>query len=258
MAEKQRFSFHKTLEQSREFLQNLPAYARIWWKQTRIWLSEPENRKKLFRWGVMASAAGVVAMFLLTVLVYFGAFGRLPSYASLKEIQNYTASQIISEDNKILGKYYIQNRVNASIEEISPDVMNALVATEDARFFEHRGIDMRAWMRVLVKSVLLMDESSGGGSTLSQQLAKNLFPRKRYWVLSTLINKMKETFTARRLERTYTKEELLNLYLNTVPFGEDIYGIKVASQRFFWGFASETKNRTSCCIGWNAQSEYLL
>ncbi len=233
MAEKERISFDKLLDQSREFLQNFPAYARTWWKQSRIWLSEPENRKKLLHWVTIVGAFGVVALFLLSVLVYLGAFGKLPSYADLKEIQNYTASQVISEDGKTLGKYYIQNRVNASIEEISPDVVNALVATEDARFFEHRGIDLRAWLRVLVKSVLLMDESSGGGSTLSQQLAKNLFPRENYWLFSTLINKMKETFTARRLERTYTKEELLNLYLNTVPFGEDIYGIKVAAQRFF-------------------------
>lgn len=203
------------------------------WAQAKIWLRQPQNRKKLLNWGIIGAGSAFLAGCLLAVLVYLGAFGKLPTYADLKAIRNYNASQVYSEDKIQLGKYYVQNRVNASLEEIPLFVINALVATEDARFFEHRGIDLRAWMRVLVKSVLLMDDSAGGGSTLSQQLAKNLFPRRKYWVFSTLINKMRETFTARRLERTYSKEELLNLYLNTVPFGEDIFGIKVAAQRFF-------------------------
>ncbi len=248
MADKQGFSLNKLLDQSRAFVQNLPDRTKAAWQQTKIWLGKSANRKKLFQWGVMTAAGGVVVMFLLSVLVYFGAFGKLPSYSDLRDIRNYTASEVFSEDGRTLGKYYIQNRVNASIEEISPDVINALVATEDARFFEHRGIDLRAWMRVLVKSVLLMDESSGGGSTLSQQLAKNIYPRKEFWVLSTLINKMKETYTARRLEQTYSKEELLNLYLNTVPFGEDIYGIKVASQRFFGTSPSKLKTEEAAVL----------
>lgn len=202
-------------------------------QRAKVWLQQPENRKKLFKLGVSAAGIGFLSFCFLALLTYWGAFGRLPSYADLKAIRNQTASQVYAGDDVMLGKYYVQNRVNASMEEISPNVINALIVTEDARFFEHRGIDLRAWMRVLVKSVLLMDDSAGGGSTLSQQLAKNLYPRKRYWLFSTLINKMKETYTARRLERTYSKEELLHLYLNTVPFGEDIYGIKVASQRFF-------------------------
>lgn len=115
----------------------------------------------------------------------------------------------------------------------SLDLINALVATEDARFFEHSGIDVRAAVRVLVKSILLMDESSGGGSTLSQQLAKNLYPRQEYLILSMVVNKMREMLVARRLENVYAKEELLRLYLNTVSFGEGIFGIKVAAQRFF-------------------------
>lgn len=197
------------------------------------WLKKPDNRKKLLKWGFLTGLAGVLMLVLLAALVYLGAFGKLPTYADLKAIRNHNASVVYAGDKVILGKYYIQNRVNASMEEIPPAVIQALVATEDARFFEHRGIDLRAWMRVLVKSILLMDDSAGGGSTLSQQLAKNLFPRKRYWLFSTLLNKMRETYTARRLERTYTKEELLHLYLNTVPFGENIYGIKVAAQRYF-------------------------
>jgi len=199
----------------------------------RSWLSQPHNRRKLFNWGIITVGAAFLAGCLLALLVYWGAFGKIPTYADLKAIRNYNASIVYADDKVQLGKYYIQNRVNATLEEIPPFVINALVATEDARFFDHRGIDLRAWIRVLIKSVLLMDDSAGGGSTLSQQLAKNLYPRRKYWMLSTLVNKMRETFTARRLERTYSKEELLNLYLNTVPFGEDIYGIKVAAQRFF-------------------------
>lgn len=214
-------------------LQTIKERSLLLWQQTQAWLRESANRKKLLKWGFLAGLAGFALIFILAALTYFGAFGRLPNYAELKAIQNNTASEVYSEDGLILGKYYIQNRVNASIDEISPNVINALVATEDARFFDHQGIDFRAWLRVLLRTVLLQDESGGGGSTLSQQLAKNLFPRRAYMAFTTLINKMQETFTARRLEKLYSKEELLNLYLNTVPFGGDIYGIKVASQRFF-------------------------
>lgn len=188
---------------------------------------------RMVKWGSILGLTGVASLLIICLMVYQGVFGPLPSYAILSNIRNDTASEIYSEDGVLLGKYYVENRVNADFEEISPDVIHALVATEDARFFEHNGVDIRAWGRVLFKSILLSDESSGGGSTISQQLAKNLFPRREYWMLSTFINKLRETFVARRLEKTYTKEELLNLYLNTVPFGDDIYGIKVASQRFF-------------------------
>jgi penicillin-binding protein 1A len=175
----------------------------------------------------------LLSILLLIFLVYQGAFGKLPTYSDLQAIQNRTASEVYSEDGTLLGKYYIENRVNADFEEISPNIINALVATEDARFFEHGGIDFRALFRVFFKSILLSDESSGGGSTISQQLAKNLYPRKDYWALSMVINKTRELFIARRLEKLYAKEELLRLYLNTVPFSENIYGVKVAAQRFF-------------------------
>lgn len=177
--------------------------------------------------------SGLLFLFLLFLLVYTGLLGALPTYGELKDIQHNTASEVYSDDGILLGKYYIENRVNAAFEEISPNVVNALVATEDARFFEHHGVDMRAWFRVFFKTLLMSNESSGGGSTLSQQLAKNLYKRKRYRVLSTLVNKMRETVVARRLERIYSKEQLLALYLNTVPFSENAFGIKVAAQRFY-------------------------
>lgn len=170
---------------------------------------------------------------LFVLLVYMGSFGAIPSYPDLENIQNNTASEVYSEDGVLLGKYYIQNRVNADYDELSPFLLNALVATEDARFFEHRGVDFRAMMRVLFKSILLQDDSAGGGSTLSQQLAKNLYGRREKGFLALPITKVKEIFTARRLEKIYTKEELLKIYLNTVPFGDNVFGVKVAAQRFF-------------------------
>ena len=172
-------------------------------------------------------------VFTLTTLTYFGAFGQLPTYPDLKAIKNNVASEVYSEDGVLLGKYFIENRVNADFEEMSPALINALVATEDARFFEHSGVDFRAWIRVALRTVLLQDRSGGGGSTISQQLAKNLFPRQQHALFTVPITKIKEIFIARRLERIYTKQELLNLYLNTVPFGADMYGVKVAAQRFF-------------------------
>ncbi|MCB9294625.1 MAG: transglycosylase domain-containing protein [Lewinellaceae bacterium] len=181
----------------------------------------------------LPAVLGMLTLLITTILVYTGALGPLPGYPELRDIQNYNASEAYSEDGVLLGKYYIENRINADLEEISPNIINALVATEDARFFEHSGIDLRAGLRVLFKSILLSDESSGGGSTLSQQLAKNLYPRRDYFMLGMLVNKIREMFIARRLEKVYTKEELLRLYLNTVSFSENIYGIKVASQRFF-------------------------
>ena len=203
------------------------------WQLFSHWFSQ-QPRWKLVAMGVGGPIlAGLLAVLLLMALVWQGAFGPLPDYAELRNIRNYQASEIYAEDGALLGKYYIENRTNADLEEISPTVIQALVATEDARFFEHSGVDIRAIGRVLVKSILLSDESSGGGSTLSQQLVKNLYPRTSYRMLGMPINKLREMFTARRLEKLYTKEELLSLYLNTVPFGENAYGIKVAAFRFF-------------------------
>lgn len=179
--------------------------------------------------------------FTLTLLVWTESLGPLPTNEDLKDISNPNASEIYSSDGKLLGRYYVQNRRIVPFDSISPFVIMALVATEDARFFEHQGIDIRAWGRVLVKSILLGQESGGGGSTLSQQLAKNLFPRKKYRYFTTAIAKIKELFIASRLEEVNSKEELLNLYLNTVPFSGNAFGIEVASKEFFGKPASKLK-----------------
>ncbi len=189
--------------------------------------------RKLLRYGLLLFIAGTVLFSILFLAVFFGMTGHVPTSTQLKNIKNPQASEVFSEDGKLLGRYYIEHRSNVTIDEISKNVINALIATEDARFYEHRGIDEVALGRVLVKTILLMDKSSGGGSTLSQQIAKNLFPRNDVGLLSLPVNKLREAIIAYRLERIYSKEEILTLYLNTVPFGENIYGIEVASERFF-------------------------
>ena len=210
--------------------------------------SKQPRLAKVVLWGGAAIALGISSLLVLFLLVWAGAFGRVPGQEELREIQNYAAAEVYSADGELLGKYYIENRKNVPIDGISEDIINALIATEDARFFDHSGIDLRAWCRVLFKTVLMGDESSGGGSTISQQLAKNLFKRKKYWLGSVAINKFQETIIARRLEKVYTKEELLNLYLNTVPFGGNIYGVEVAAQQFFNTTAKEVSTEQAAVL----------
>jgi len=171
--------------------------------------------------------------FLLFLIVYVGFTGPVPSSEELQKIKNPVSTEVYANDGRLLGRYYIENRSNVSFDQISPNVINALIATEDSRFYHHRGIDEIALLRVFLKSVLLQDRSSGGGSTLSQQIAKNLYPRKSFGPLTMPINKLRESIIAYRLEKLYTKDEILTLYLNTVPFAENTFGIGVASERFF-------------------------
>ncbi len=191
------------------------------------------NRRLYFIWGFKLLFGALMTMALFVLFVYLGLFGSLPSYSELSKIKQNSASEVYSFDGELMGRYFIQNRITIDNEDISKYVINALVATEDNRFFEHKGVDFTSLGRVIVKSILLGDKSQGGGSTISQQLAKNLFPRKHLSFLTLPVGKTKEIFIANRLEKIYTKEEILTLYLNTVPFGENIYGIETASKRFF-------------------------
>ncbi|MCQ2204462.1 MAG: transglycosylase domain-containing protein [Bacteroidales bacterium] len=170
---------------------------------------------------------------LLIALVYMGAFGHIPTNSELRAINTADASTIFSSDNIQMGRIYKQNRISVDSTGISANVINALIATEDSRFFEHNGVDAQSALRVIFKTFLLFDFSQGGGSTISQQLAKNLYPRKSLGPLTYPVAKIKEIIIAQRLEEVYSKSEILNLYLNTVPFGENVYGIEAASQRFF-------------------------
>ncbi|MBF8963856.1 transglycosylase domain-containing protein [Pontibacter sp. FD36] len=181
---------------------------------------------------------GALFLLLAFTIFYLAVFtgivgGAVPSRAQLKAIQNNTASEVYSADRVLLGRYYIQDRTNIRYDDIAPVAINALIATEDVRFYEHGGVDTRSLARVFVKTLMMGQESSGGGSTLSQQLAKNLFPRKGYRLWDMPVNKMREIIIARKLESIYSKQELLELYLNTVPMGGNLYGIERASRRFF-------------------------
>lgn len=173
-------------------------------------------------------------IFLLFTFISLGWLGFMPSFEELESPKSNLASQIYSSDNVLLGTYYIENRSNANYSEISPNVINALIATEDVRFEKHSGIDYKGVLRAIVKSLILSDRSSGGGSTITQQLAKNLFPRKPNASLPELVLiKLKEWVTAIKLEHNYSKQEIIAMYLNTVDFGSHAYGIKSAAATFF-------------------------
>ncbi len=178
-------------------------------------------------------ALGLFFLVTLLGLVYIGTFGQLPDSNTLIKIKEPVATEVYSKDNKLLGRYYTENRSNVTYKEIAPSMINALIATEDNRFYDHRGIDEMALLRVVVKTFMLIDHSSGGGSTLSQQIVKNIFGRKNYGPLTIPVSKIRESIIAYRLEKLYSKEEILTLYLNTVPFGENTFGIELAAERFF-------------------------
>jgi penicillin-binding protein 1A len=173
-------------------------------------------------------------LLLLILGVWIGIFGRLPSTSELREIESANSTEIYTADSVLIGKYFFENRTSISLENVSPFIINALIATEDKRFLEHSGIDIMSYFRVIY-GVAAGQKQRGGGSTLSQQLAKNLYPRKNYYIpgVSMVINKIRENFISVRLEKVYSKPQLLSLYLNTVPFGENAFGINVAARQFF-------------------------
>ena len=160
-------------------------------------------------------------------------FGDMPTFEELENPETNLATEIISADGKILGTYYIENRSNVSYEDISPYLVNAIVAIEDVRFYEHSGIDVKALFRV-AKGLMTGNSEQGGGSTITQQLAKNLFPRGENLSKPKLvIRKFQEWVTATKLEYNYSKDEILAMYLNTVFYGHNAYGIKKAAETFF-------------------------
>src|ERR1700749_2234143 len=179
-------------------------------------------------WKVFFYGLGGFILFL--VLINLGVFGSLPS---LKELENPSitlATEVFAEDGTPMGKYYKDkgNRSNVEFRDISPNVINALVATEDERFYEHSGIDGFSVMRAVIKL-----GHDGGGSTITQQLAKNLLEQGSKNMVRRFIEKLKEWIIAIKLERNFTKPEILALYLNEVPFGDNVYGIRNAARTFF-------------------------
>jgi penicillin-binding protein 1A len=208
-----------------------------------IELQPGKYRRTIVRlWKITGICAALFVLFIIAVRVnLLWLFGGMPDLAMLENPQSELASELISEDGKSLGKYFSENRIRVEFDQLSPVLVNALIATEDARFADHSGIDGRSMLRV-VKGIFTGNSSSGGGSTITQQVAKNLFEtrsRKYRGVLQkvplvgTVIMKTKEWILAVILERKYTKKEIMMMYLNTVSFGNNTYGIKVASKSYF-------------------------
>jgi penicillin-binding protein 1A len=177
----------------------------------------------------------VFIMLLLTftsliIAIEHGMVGYMPSLAELENPQSAISSDCYAADGTLLGRYYVLDRSNSKFTDISPNIVNALIATEDSRFYDHAGIDPVA--TVAIPFYVLMHKKRGS-STITQQLAKNLFPRKSESMLSLPFVKLKEWVLAVKLERNLTKNEIITMYLNTVPFGDNVFGIKNASLTFY-------------------------
>ena len=237
------------------YLSQKPKFTGTYWKHK--WAkaknfnwkgARPADFKFLFRLAYKTGLYLLLLGFIFYMAVYMGAFGDMPSRRELRSKQNNTASEVYSADGVLLGRYYIQDRTNVKYEDISPAAIEALIATEDVRFYEHGGIDYKSLGRVFIKTLLLQNESSGGGSTLSQQLAKNMYPRKDYRYWDMLVNKTREMIIARKIEGVYSKEEVLELYLNTVPMGGNLYGIERAARRFFNTSADSLKTEEAAVL----------
>jgi len=193
-------------------------------------------KKKSFKkyiiglWALFVLFVAAVGFFFAAIA--WGWFGNMPTFEELENPESNLASEVYSADQVLLGKYYIENRSNVNYADLSPHLINALLATEDIRFRNHSGIDMKSLLRVAFG--VLTGNHKGGGSTITQQLAKNLFPRDMNLSTSELVmRKFKEWITAVKLERNYSKNEIIAMYLNTVAFGSQSFGIQSAARTFF-------------------------
>lgn len=189
--------------------------------------------KKFFKYSLIFLSVCILALVLLLFSITKGLFGKLPTEAEIASYRNAYASQILASDGSPLGLVHSTYRLSTEDQQIPEHVGAALVAIEDKRFYEHKGVDYFGLFRVAIKNILLGNRSAGGGSTLSQQLVKNIYGRSTTGWNPLFIAKFKEMIVARRFERVLSKDEIITLYLNTVPFGENQYGIEAASRRFF-------------------------
>ena len=188
---------------------------------------------------------GFISFIFLILLAYWGAFGEMPSLEELENPSAALASEIIAADGTLMGKFYMQDRSNVEYKDISKYAIQALVATEDERFYDHSGID-----GIAIGRAVFNFGTDGGGSTITQQLSKNLFTNYSSFAPLRVLQKLKEWIISVQLERNFTKEEILALYLNTVPFGENVYGIRNASLTFFQKEPAELNiNESAVLIG---------
>ncbi|MEQ1554518.1 MAG: transglycosylase domain-containing protein [Ferruginibacter sp.] len=171
--------------------------------------------------------SGILFVVVLFAAANYGVFGKMPSLQELENPEADLASEVISADGLLMGKYYAENRSEVRYQEISPKVINALIATEDVRFEQHSGVDAKAVLRA-IKSL----GKDGGGSTITQQLAKMILDQGRGNIFKRSVEKIKEWIVAVKLERNFTKEEIITLYLNRAPWG-NVFGIRNASRTYF-------------------------
>ena len=177
------------------------------------------SRKKWIKWMWILVFSPFAALFLF--IFFVGLFAEIPSFEELENPKSKLATELISEDGAVINTYHIENRSYVKVKDLSPNLVNAAVATEDIRFYKHSGIDFRGLARVAVKTMVMRDASSGGGSTITQQLAKTLFPRDTtsakfpgHKEFKLVVSKFKEWITAVKLERNYTKDEIMAMYMN--------------------------------------------
>ena len=211
------------------------------------------TRKTIIKWWWIILIAPFVLIGFSLLLVAL--FAKIPSFEELENHKSNLATELISCDGRVLSTYHIENRTFATYEELPQSLIDAAVATEDARFYEHSGIDFRGLARVAVKTLAMRHSSSGGGSTITQQLAKTLFPRNENYgrfpgakYIHMIIIKFKEWITAVKLERNYTKNEIITMYMNAVFFGSNAYGINTAARTFFDKKPSELTTEESACL----------
>lgn len=181
-----------------------------------------------YRWVWWLVFSPFLSLGFLILLAKLGWLGEMPDPKDIEDPSRNVASVVYTEDGKILGKYFIENRVIVDYEDISINVINALIPTEDVRFYNHSGIDARGTVRAFTSL-----GSDGGASTITQQLAKLLFHKKPKSKIARLIQKVKEWVIAVDLERSYTKKEILTMYLNQADFGHNIFGIYSASKTYY-------------------------
>jgi penicillin-binding protein 1A len=191
-----------------------------------------ERHKKWVRRLWQAVVAGIALVLLLFMYIIF--IQKLPSFDELENPNTNLATEVLASDGSELGRFYVENRVPVTFDELPTSLKDALVATEDIRYYQHSGIDGKALGRVVVKTLIGGDMSSGGGSTITQQLAKLLYTERRASSkLERAFQKLGEWLTAIRLERSYTKEEIMAMYLNKFDFLYDAHGIKAAAEVYF-------------------------
>jgi penicillin-binding protein 1A len=225
---------------------------------------EPKNKKKFYSkltkytWYTFLGGTLLLIIFIFTVTInLFNLYGEFPSYEALEnpEEENNLASELYSADGELLGKYFRENRSQVDYDELSPDLVNALISTEDVRFRKHSGIDLVGVIRAIIGKLTF--NFAGGGSTITQQLSENIFfNRSEHYKgllheipgLSIYIDKFKEWIVSVQLERDYTKEEILSMYLNTVDFGSNSFGIKVAAKTFFNKIPAELNVQESAML----------